>query len=164
MRRAILVILAMLVLAAMGVSLFVSRFNLSAMNEPGRTESYLAANLKHIIVRKSTRREIPPLPANTQASISEGDKLYGVECAMCHGLDGHTPTDAGRWMYPRAADLVSPEVQRYSDAQLFWIVRNGIRFSGMPAFGKVETDEHIRNLVHYVRSLRGSRDQSANAK
>jgi mono/diheme cytochrome c family protein len=44
-------------------------------------------------------------------------------------------------------------VQAYSDRELFWIVKNGIRLSGMPAFGKVESDEHIWNLVHYIRTL-----------
>jgi mono/diheme cytochrome c family protein len=59
-------------------------------------------------------------------------------------------------MYPRASDLTSPDVRKYSDRDLFWIVKNGIRFSGMPAFGKLESDEHIWNLVHYVRTLRVS--------
>ena len=62
-------------------------------------------------------------------------------------------SDAGRWMYPRAADLTSSAVQQYSDCELFWIVKNGICLSGMPAFGKVESDEHIWNLVHFVRTL-----------
>ena len=56
-------------------------------------------------------------------------------------------------MYPRAADLTSPGVQWYSDRELFWIVKNGIRLSGMPGFGRVEPDEHIWNLVHFVRTL-----------
>jgi mono/diheme cytochrome c family protein len=56
-------------------------------------------------------------------------------------------------MYPRAADLGSAEVQRYSDRELFWIVKNGIRLSGMPAFGKVESDEAIWDLVRFVRTL-----------
>lgn len=72
---------------------------------------------------------------------------------MCHGPDGHGHTDMGRWMYPRAADLTAEEVQSYSDPELFWIVQNGIRFSGMPAFGKVETEEKIWSLVDYVRTL-----------
>ena len=63
-------------------------------------------------------------------------------------------------MYPRAADLTSPEVQRYSDRELFWIVKNGIRLSGMPGVGKVEPDEHVWNLVHYVRTLPGSSNPS----
>jgi mono/diheme cytochrome c family protein len=98
-------------------------------------------------------RRYSPAPTNMQASIEEGDKFFGADCAACHGLDGHTPTDAGRWMYPRAADLTSPEVRQYSDRELFWIVKNGIRLSGMPAFGRVESDEHIWNLVHYLRTL-----------
>jgi mono/diheme cytochrome c family protein len=62
-------------------------------------------------------------------------------------------------MYPRASDLTSPEVQQYSDRELFWIVKNGIRLSGMPAFGKVESDDHIWNLVHYLRTLRRGRSE-----
>lgn len=136
-------------------SLFaISRLSLGATPEPGSMETYLATKARHVFVRRGSREPIPPAPTNLRASIEEGDKLYGTECAACHGLDGHKPTDAGRWMYPRAADLTSREVQQYSDRELFWIVKNGIRLSGMPAFGRVETDEHILNLVNYVRTLR----------
>ena len=51
------------------------------------------------------------------------------------------------------ANLISSQVQRYSDRELFWIVKNGIRLSGMPAFAKVETDEHIWNVIEYLRTL-----------
>jgi hypothetical protein len=56
-------------------------------------------------------------------------------------------------MYPRAADLTSKQVQSYSDRELFWIFENGIRFTGMPAFGKVESSDHIWDIVDYVRTL-----------
>jgi mono/diheme cytochrome c family protein len=75
---------------------------------------------------------------------------------MCHGADGHTRTDTGRWMYPRAPDLTSAEAQEYTDRELFWIIKNGIRLTGMPAFGTVESDEDIWNLVNYVKSLRAN--------
>jgi hypothetical protein len=42
----------------------------------------------------------------------------------------------GQWMYPRASDLTSKQVQSYSDRELFWIIQNEIRFTGMPAFAK----------------------------
>ncbi|HKT90224.1 MAG TPA: cytochrome c, partial [Candidatus Sulfotelmatobacter sp.] len=51
------------------------------------------------------------------------------------------------------ANLASAGVQKYSDRELFWIVKNGIRLSGMPAFGRVEPDEHIWDLVLYLRTL-----------
>jgi hypothetical protein len=56
-------------------------------------------------------------------------------------------------MYPRATDLTSTEVQSYSDQELFWIIKNGIRFTGMPAYGKVETADNIWGLVNYMRVL-----------
>jgi len=138
--------------AALGIVGF-TQFPLTALPEPGRLETMLATKAKHFLVRRSSRESIPEPPGNLPASIEEGDKLFGTECAACHGLDGRKLTDAGRWMYPRAANLTSPVVQRYTDRELFWIVKNGIRLSGMPAFGNVESDEHIWNLVHYVRTL-----------
>ncbi len=139
-----------------------SQFTLSALPEPGRLETSLAAKVKHYLVHRSSREGTPPAPADRQASIKEGERLFGTECGACHGLSGHNPTDAGRWMYPRATDLTSRDVQSDSDQELFWIVKNGIRFSGMPAFGKVESDEHIWDLVFYVRSLHRPSAQEGN--
>jgi len=136
-----------------GALLAFSQFNLSAMPMPGNIEIYLATRAKRAFVQRNSHEPIPPAPPNLKVSIEDGDKLYGTECAACHGLGGNNPTDAGRWMYPRAADLTSREVQQYSDREIFWIVKNGIRLSGMPAFGKVESDEHIWDLVHFVRTL-----------
>lgn len=137
-----------------------SQFTLSALPEPGRAETLLATKAKHYLVRRGSRDGIPPAPANRQAAIKEGDRLFGTECAACHGLSGHSPTDAGRWMYPRAADLTSHDTQSYSDQEIFWIIKNGIRLSGMPAFGKVESDEHTWDLVLYVRMLPTAPQQS----
>jgi mono/diheme cytochrome c family protein len=156
MKCALITLFVVCALIIAGTLLGISQFNLSALPEPGNLETYLATRAKHVLVSRGSREAIPPAPSNLKASIEEGDKLFGTECAACHGLDGHNPTDAGRWMYPRAADLTSRDMQLYSDRELFWIVRNGIRLSGMPAFGKVETDEHIWNLVQFVRTLRDS--------
>jgi len=84
-----------------------------------------------------------------------GKDLYMLRCASCHGFDGRTPTDVGRGMYPRTPDLGSPAVQQWSDAELFWIIKHGIRLTGMPGFGKIHSDEEIWHLVHYIRSIPG---------
>lgn len=57
-------------------------------------------------------------------------------------------------MYPRVPSLASSQVQQYSDAELFWIIRNGNRYTGMGAFGKSLSDDQIWDLVRYMRSLR----------
>ena len=156
MKRRVFILLIALALAVVVMIAGFYQISIDALQEPGRLETILATRAKHLLIHRSSRERIPPAPIDLRASIEEGDRLFGTECAQCHGLDGHTPTDAGRWMYPRATDLTSPEVQQYSDRELFWIVKNGIRLSGMPAFGKVESDEHIWNLAHYIRTLRRS--------
>ena len=153
MKRWIFAVLIAFALVAV-VIVGLAQIRIDALQEPGQIETFLATTVKHLLVRRSSREGIPPEPTNLQESIAEGDKLYATDCSMCHGADGHTSSDSGRWMYPRASDLTSPEVQEYSGSELFWIVKNGIRLSGMPAFGKVESDEHIWNLVNYLRTLR----------
>jgi len=110
MKRWILAVLIGLALAAVVVIVGFTQIKLDALQEPGHLETVFATQAKHLLVPWSSREGIPPAPTNLQASIEEGDKLYGTECAMCHGPDGHTAADAGRWMYPRASDLTSPAV------------------------------------------------------
>jgi mono/diheme cytochrome c family protein len=157
MKRWTFTLLIVLGLGAVVAIVGFYQINIDALQEPGQIETILATRAKHLLVHRSSSRDnISSAPTDRQLSIEEGDKLYGIECAMCHGADGHTPTDSGRWMYPRASNLTSFEVQQYSDRDLFWIIKNGIRLSGMPAFGKVESDEHVWNLAHFVKTLRGS--------
>jgi mono/diheme cytochrome c family protein len=144
-----------LVVVVTVIAIALMRFNPSAMKEPGRLETVVANRVTRFVIRRASRNGIPPRPQDSGASISSGGTLYGSECSLCHGSDGHAQTPLGRWMYPRAADLTSEQVQSDSDQELFWIVQNGIRFTGMPAFGKVETGDNIWNLVNYVRTLRG---------
>jgi len=153
MKRLVWITVSILILVLVGGGVMASQFDLSALPEPGRTETLLATKAKHFFVRRASRAAPPPAPTHMKASLTEGDKLFGTDCSECHGNSGRKPTDAGRWMYPRAADLGSAEVQRYSDRELFWIVKSGIRLSGMPAFGRVESDEHIWDLVRFVRTL-----------
>jgi mono/diheme cytochrome c family protein len=135
------------------VAVAVWRLTLSALHEPGRAETFLATKAKHYLVWRASHDGVPAQPLDRAAGTKEGERLFGMECAACHGLSGHNPTDAGRWMYPRAADLTSRGSQSFSDKEIFWVVKNGIRWSGMPGFGNVEPDEHIWDLVFYVRTL-----------
>ena len=158
MKRWILAAVVIVVLSGVAVIFAFTQFDLSALQEPGKAETFLATQAKRILIYKSSRSGIPSPPNDLQASVEQGETLYGTDCAMCHGSDGHTLTDNGRWMYPLASDLTSASVQQYSDSELFWIIKNGIRFSGMPGFGKVESDEHIWDLVRYIRTLPGKKE------
>jgi mono/diheme cytochrome c family protein len=154
--RRFLAWVVVLAVAVVVVGALALHFDLSALPEPGATETALATRAKSFLIERASQQSVPAEPASSPGSVAQGQALFGVECSLCHGASGRKPTDNGRWMYPRAADLGSPPVQDYSDAALFWIIKNGVRLSGMPAFGRVETDAHIWDLVHYTRTLRNA--------
>lgn len=154
--------LAVLVIAVVLILIGLTRLNLTALKQPGHVETRFADLAKRLVIRHASRQGIPPRPNGASTSIDTGNTQYGLDCALCHGNDGHGQDPPGRWMYPRAADLTSKQVQSYSDQELFWIIQNGIRFTGMPAFGKVESFDHIWDIVAYVRTLPGDlRSQKA---
>ena len=141
----------LVVVVLIGVAL--TRFNLAALGDPGGLETRVSNRAKLFFVRRALRQGIPPRPQDTEASIARGATHYGLDCSVCHADDGRAQRVPGELMYPRAADLTSKRVQGYSDQELFWIIQNGIRFTGMPAFAKVESPDHIWDLVNYVRTL-----------
>ncbi len=123
MKRILLIAVSIFAILLLIGVLIAFQFNLSAIPEPGRMETLFATQGKRFIIRRASLAVIAPAPQDKQASIKEGDKLFGTDCSECHGYSGRKPTDAGRWMYPRAADLGSADVRRYSDRELFWIVK-----------------------------------------
>lgn len=142
-------------LAGVLIAVTLMQFNLSARQEPGPVETAIGNSAKRFFIRRASRHGIPPRPVDLKTSIENGDTYYGLECSICHGDDGRGQKEPGQWEYPRAADLTSKRVQSYSDEELFWIIQNGIRYTGMPSFAKVETPDHIWDTVNYVRTLRG---------
>jgi mono/diheme cytochrome c family protein len=152
------------VLVMLLIVIALMRFNLSAQREPGPAETRLANLSKRYFIYLASRHGIPPRPQDTKSSIERGGSHYGLDCSVCHADDGRSERPLGQGMYPRASDLTSKQVQSYSDQELFWIIQNGIRFTGMPAFGSVETPDHVWDLVNYVRALPGDSQKGDSTK
>lgn len=152
-RTAWLWIIIVIIVVALCAGFVASRMSISALDSPGRLETRLATFAKHRIVAREAARLHIAEPASSEASANSGQVLFSIECATCHGKDGRSPTHIGQSMYPRVPDLGSTDVQSWSDPQLFWIIANGVRLSGMPGFRKFNTDEQLWHLVHYIRTL-----------
>lgn len=87
-------------------------------------------------------------------NLVEAGGHYQEHCAVCHGDDGSGKPKFHGIMNPRPTDLRSDETQSMSDGELYWVIKNGVRWSGMPAFGKPgDEDEHAWKMVAYVRHL-----------
>ena len=106
---------AILVLAVVLIMFALLRINVTAVQGPGRLETFVANRATRFFIHKAGRQGIPTPPLDTKASIASGAMSYGLDCNICHGTDGRAQTPLGRWMHPRAADLTSKQVQSYSD-------------------------------------------------
>jgi mono/diheme cytochrome c family protein len=91
----------------------------------------------------------------TPEALARARAHFADHCASCHGNDGRGQTTLGRNMYPKAPDMTLPETQRLSDGELFAIIENGVRLTGMPAWGRPgpEDDAETWELVHFIRHL-----------
>jgi mono/diheme cytochrome c family protein len=119
---------------------------------PGKWETRIASFAKHslLVGNKNLKN---PLPATADNSV-EGQQNFSHYCFACHGLDGqNTGVPFADAMSPPVPSLASGEVQRYTDGQLHWIIRNGLWPSGMPAARGILTDEEIWSIVVYLRNL-----------
>lgn len=91
--------------------------------------------------------------AGDARTLSTGRAAYTGSCAVCHGAKGDGRGAFGRTTYPDATDFTSESAKSKTDAQLFWIVKNGLGFTAMPAFGGQYKDEDIWAMVAYIRAL-----------
>ena len=86
-----------------------------------------------------------------------GIEHYAAHCAVCHGAPGVPKGDIGRGLYPPPPDLAKA-VQPYSSAELFWIVKHGIKMTGMPSWSD-HSDEEIWATVGFLEKLPAMSEQ-----
>ncbi|TMC74894.1 MAG: c-type cytochrome [Chloroflexi bacterium] len=91
--------------------------------------------------------------ANDSRALGTGRAAYTGSCAVCHGAKGDGRGAFGRTTYPDATDFTSDAAKSKTDAQLFWIAKNGLGFTAMPAFGSQYKDDEIWAMVAYIRAL-----------
>jgi mono/diheme cytochrome c family protein len=120
--------------------------------EPAVIQWLLANTRKNSILSRS--RNIKPPILTDMENQARGGKGYSELCASCHGAPGQKPFLGASEMNPPPPDLASIANSR-SPEELFWVVKNGIRMTGMPAWGKTHTDEQIWDMVAFVKRLPG---------
>lgn len=157
MRRRVAIVLVLLLglvlAAAAGVSLFTAR-GFSARDQPTAVEAAIARTVRHLGVPRAQRDRTNPVP-DTPEAIRAGLEHFADHCAVCHGNDGRGDTEIGRNLYPKAPDMRTELTQRLSDGELFYIIENGVRLTGMPAWGNGTPESEMASwmLVRFIRHL-----------
>ena len=154
------VLKAFLLLVAFGALLLVVAFiwigsrGISARAEPGRVETAVARTMRRLAVPRGDRNRQNPIQSTPEV-IAAGMAHYADHCAACHANDGSGETNIGLGLYPRPPDMRQAPTQSLTDGELFYIIENGVRLTGMPAWGtgKPEEAEETWHLVHFIRHL-----------
>ena len=84
--------------------------------------------------------------------LRHGVEHFADTCVQCHGAPGVERGELGKGITPTPPDL-SKAVAKWSDQELYWIVKHGIKLAGMPAFGPMHSDEELWALVAFLKRL-----------
>ena len=151
-----LLLLGGLALIALGVY-FVGliRHGFSTADEPSFVEKAVARAARNLAIPRNARLEANPLKAAPEL-LKESRESFLDRCASCHGPDGAGQTRVGRNLYPKVPDLRLPVTQNLTDGELRYIIRNGVRMTGMPGWANPheEQSDDSWKLVLFIRSLR----------
>jgi mono/diheme cytochrome c family protein len=150
-RVLLLLALASAILVVAGTVVVVHR-GFSARDQPSALETYVARTARSMAVPSRAKSEKNPFTASSEL-MSEGRAHFADHCAICHANNGSGNTDIGRNLYPKAPDMRLPRTQNLTDGELYYTIHNGIRLTGMPAWGTEEKDEDSWKLVLFIRHL-----------
>jgi len=128
------------------------RRGFSARDNPSAMEAYVATAARKLSVPASERNAKNPY-APTPEILSDARSHFADHCATCHGNDGSGKTEIGQNLYPKPPDMRQPETQNLTDGEIYYIIHNGIRLTGMPAWGDPGKDDDSWKLVLFIRHL-----------
>jgi len=142
--------LVLLAAAAAWLYWFVTAHGFSARGKPSAFEAFLARHARRIATPPGATKLKNPL-SPTPLTIAEARDHFADHCAICHANDGSGRTQINSGLYPPAPDMRQAVTQDFSDGEIFYIIKNGIRFTGMPGWGG--DDEENWKLVLFIRHL-----------
>ncbi len=148
--RVIIIIVVILVFSFIYIESGV--YNISAMvPHNGLTLALINAVKDNSIEHHSKDIKVPN-NLNDTTLVKIGFAHYREMCQTCHGAPGIERSEIGKGLYPHPPNLAH-SAKEMPAKQLFWITKNGIKLTGMPAFGKTHSDEKIWDIVAFMEKL-----------
>ena len=147
-------ILATLVVLTLGGWLYLKLgyLDVRATPEPSRLESDLAGTALDASAARNAPRQQNPIPP-TETNLLAGARLYRDKCADCHGRPDNPVSDYGRSFNPRAPQFMK-EPPHLPENQIFYVIKYGVRWSAMPAWGNIMADSEIWQVVAFLNDAR----------
>lgn len=146
-----LVFIAVLLLAGVVGYAYSGLFDVAASSKDGPVLHWvLETTREQSIERRAEGIAVPDLSPPPRAA--NGARAFDDMCAGCHGAPGRQPFTGAQDMNPAPPDLAKVAGDE-SPAELFWVIKHGIRMTGMPAWGATHTDDELWDVVAFLREL-----------
>ncbi len=147
----VLVLIIVIVVVVVLVMAYGGFYNVAA-TYPGRgpVDWFLGTTMDYSVKRHAANIRVPSL--DSPEMVRAGFQQYRALCLECHGAPGVAPEALAQGLNPEPPPLVEAAGD-WKPNELFWIAKNGVRMSGMPAWGPTHTDEEIWEIVAFVRRL-----------
>ena len=152
-RHSLVIIGALVVVGLVGGLIFMYSgvFNVAATVVDSSALSWALVTVREASIGLHAR-DVPVPAAGMVADSDNGFRIYRRECVMCHTPAGRTPQPMAVGFNPQAPGF-GPGADDMTERQLFWVTKNGIRFTGMPAWGPSLKDSEISDVVAFVMAL-----------
>jgi mono/diheme cytochrome c family protein len=117
-------------------------------------EGWVARKARAMAMPADAKSRMNPV-ASSPELMAEARAHWADHCFSCHANDGSGDIAMGKNLYPPAPDMRLPATQQLTDGELFYIIQNGVRLTGMPAWGTGTShdEEDSWKLVHFIRHL-----------
>jgi len=148
------IVFVVVVAVLTGLALIRQSSGFSAREQPTPMERWVAKKARDMAMPADAKSRMNPV-SNSPEVIADGRAHWADHCYSCHANDGSGDTPVGKNLYPPAPDMRLPATQQLTDGELFYIIQNGIRLTGMPAWGTGAShdEEDSWKLVHFIRHL-----------
>jgi cytochrome c553 len=124
-------------------------------------EALLKFTMRNSVERHAFDIVAPPLDSADLQALGRG--YFNVGCALCHGAPEKPAGPVAQSMLPPPPDLTSAAAD-WKDRELFWIVKNGIKYTGMPPWASQRRDDEVWAVVAYLKQLNAGLDRAAPAR
>ncbi len=146
-----IVIFVIIVIVAFFIFIYMGKYDIAATKPHTKITEFIL----DIATEKSIRSHaagitVPSL--DDESMIKTGFDHYKEMCVGCHGAPGVKPSELAEGLYPEPPEL-EDEIEDFSSEELYWITKNGIKMTGMPAFGPTHTEEELWSIVAFLKKL-----------
>ena len=158
-----LLIIPVLLIVAVAAFLWSGSYNVAATVPHWRVTHWVLGKVRDQSIAAHSKGIIVP-SLNNPKLVEAGFKDYHEMCRLCHGAPGYSRTEIAKGLYPSPPDMTKEEFAKAANsAELYWVIKNGIKMTGMPAFGPTHKEDDLWGIVAFLRHLPSLKPKEYNA-